>query len=177
MNLLLRHCILVAAALATGLGVACVGPAIAQNLYGTNSSGQTCIANLTDCYAPNPSVPSGRGRQETRVYAAVAIADPDDVIAYGFGSGFESRAQAEAAALRGCEDEAAKNNPAYRKKKACSIKLWFYNHCGAVAITQRGGFGTYQHASLNVAERGAMRKCQEANKEKCTFLRRWCVSP
>ena len=175
MHSLHRHCVLVAVVLAADVAAAWVSPAVAQYVYGTNSSGQSCIANGVDCSAPMPSVPSGPRRPVTSVYAAVASADPQDVIGYGIGSGFNSRAAAEAAALKGCEEQAAKNNPKYRKIRACSAKLWFYDRCGAFAISQDGAAGWSQSPSLNRAQASAMKYCQQNTKQKCTFLRAWCV--
>ena len=171
------RCALVISAVAIGTWAPWGGPAMAQYVYGTNSSGQSCIANGVDCSAPLPSSPIGPGRPAASVFAAVAIADPDDVIAYGIGSGLNSRAAAEATALKACEEQAARNNPKYRKLKACSIKLWFYDRCGAIATSPDGAWGTDHNRFLPAAQARAMKACQGGTKQKCTFLKAWCVYP
>lgn len=167
------RCVLVITVLIGGSAVLWASPALAQIIYGTDNSGRSCIANGVDCAAPLSNGPTGR--RAASVYAAIATADPQDVIGYGIGSGFYSRAAAETAALNGCEDQAEKNNPKYKKIKACTVKMWFYDTCGAIATSPTGGAGWQWSPSLRTAQARALSRCQSGSKDKCTLMKAWCV--
>lgn len=119
----------------------------AQYIYGTDASGGSCIANGVDCYT---SYQDGGGAAAPTRYAAFAVmSDPGTV--YGLSYNQNSRADAEADAVRRCSEHA--------NGKVCQVAGWFYNTCGALAQDDGQRWGFAYSGSLRSAEKKALKNC------------------
>lgn len=158
---------LVGPACVAGLMLAGAGDAKAQYTYGANSAGQSCIANLTDCYAAPGSGHSSRGGGRARLHAAFAVTKGNDTI-FSWSSGWNSRAGAEREALARCERSAGNAN-------ACVIAIWFYNTCGAFAQDADGSWGAQHASSRPDAERMALKICAGHSRlGQCKVVKSFC---
>ena len=96
---------------------------------------------------------------------AIAVAEPKDVAADGYSSGFSynynSRAEADERALSECRDS-PDASPA--TKKLCKVVRNFRNQCVAVALDPQSGTpgaGWAVGDTLEVARRDALRACED----------------
>lgn len=90
-----------------------------------------------------------------------AIAFSQNTGAVGWSYDYRSRSGAERRALNGC----------YKHAGDCRVVMWFRNSCGALAVTDRGGYGTAGHPNRYVAEERALDQCYRSNNN--CYLKRW----
>ena len=142
---------------------------VAQYVYGTNSAGGSCIANGVDCgAAPTYGGGGGGGARRARRYAAFAATRYDGTY-FGYSFGKSSRASAENAALAECNKQAGRANQ-------CEVATWFYNMCGALAISQNGAWGVKWSASLARARKVALDNCISVKTAKeCRVVKSFCT--
>lgn len=92
-----------------------------------------------------------------------AIAVSQSTGRLGWSYDFNSRGEAEQAALRECAKSASD----------CQVPLWFCNACGAIATTSDLGFGTGWARDRAQAERNAINVCRQYNPGKNCSVQRW----
>lgn len=146
-----------------GLILGHVGSASAGNLYGTDSSGRSCIGNLTDCYV---SPDSGPGPASRRYAAFAATSKTGTAVGWSFDWG--SRAAAEREALRQCRQSAEPG-------ETCVVAHWFYNTCGALAQDPDGSWGAGHAPSRSRAEKLALEDCAgNSSTGQCKIVKAFC---
>ena len=102
--------------------------------------------------------------------AGPALADSYGAIAYspstgaaGWSYAYNSRGDAETAARRNCDSSA----------NDCRIAIWFRNGCGAVAVGNRGGWGSGWAYDRHGAQRQSIRSCRKQTGS-CRVIRWQC---
>lgn len=150
-------------------------PAAAQN----NECSMMCNGIYNDCYRscagsndglspPGGTVaPGGGPSRSSGGYGAIAISESDDngALRWGQSYGYESRADAEAVAMRFCMEGGL---------SGCQVRLWFSNACAALVTTDDGDWWTYWRPSLAAARSAALAKCEQDDKGVCILKEAFC---
>ena len=145
-------------------------PAAAQNnecsmmCNGIDNQCYRSCAGSNDGLSPfGPAPGSGASRSS---YGAIAISDSDKgALRWGKAYGYESRARAEAAAVRFCM---AGGLP------GCRVRLWFFNACAALVTTSDGTWWTDWRGSLAAARQVTLAECEQDAKGRCTVREAFC---
>jgi len=102
--------------------------------------------------------------------AGPALADSYGAIAYspstgatGWSYAYNSRGDAETVARRNCDSSA----------NDCRVAIWFRDACGAVAVGNRGGWGSGWGGDGREAQRKAINSCSQ-NTGGCRIIRWQC---
>lgn len=97
-------------------------------------------------------------------YGAIAY-DPA-TRSFGWSYRWGTRALAEQRALQECRAAGGRE---------CLVATWFQNHCGALASSPRGAWGSTSAPSSGAAAGGALAECARyAGGERCSVLARGC---
>ncbi|MEM6761151.1 MAG: DUF4189 domain-containing protein [Pseudomonadota bacterium] len=96
----------------------------------------------------------------------VALAYDRSAVIYGFGAG-DTAQDAQAAALKACEDGAAGN---------CKLRQTRAGTCVGLAVDySTGGWGSMSHPTRAQVETGAIAHCASFGNENCTLLATQCA--
>lgn len=95
-------------------------------------------------------------------YGAIAYSPSNG--AYGYSYDYESRARAETEAVRSCAQHGS----------GCRVAIWFRNACGAIAVGQRGGYGTGWAGNRSGAEGTAVANCR--TRDSGCRIRSWACT-
>lgn len=116
----------------------------------------SCSSNCLDVIENNNSNSSGPARTS---YGAIAVSS--STLKYGYSWGQNTQDQANAVAFQNCVEA------------DCKIEVYFYNACGALAMTQIGGenarWGTAWAGSKSAAEQAALNYCAQAGGTDCVI--------
>lgn len=96
-----------------------------------------------------------------------AIAYSRETRANGTSWNFATRAAAERAAVRECEN--------YSGSGDCRAVIWFRNACGALAVGDNGALGWAWNRDRSPAEREAVRQCAVYGGGGCKVVRWTCT--
>src|SRR5260221_12532065 len=130
---------------------------VEECMAGCGDGARACeaVGDGRDCATPRSSCLSDcqnfSGGGSTRAAKFGAFAYSSSARAYGNAYDYPSRATAEAAALKSCQQIAA----------GCEVVLWFYNNCGSLATTADGTYGTGYGAAKYLAEGYAIQVCRQ----------------
>ncbi len=113
----------------------------------------------------------GRGAHaapKNKDWGAIAFSSPK-AIYYGWAVNYDSKADAEKAAVKKCNEKEEKFT---KGKQTCKIHEWFHGECGALAIhpDAKGNidkFGWAQAPSKDDAEKAALGECRKAGGTSC----------
>jgi hypothetical protein len=75
---------------------------------------------------------------------------PPFIPGLGYSWDYRTRREGERRAMQEC-------------KGSCRIALWFHHACGAIAMGERGGWGTGWHGNRNRAAQGALSSCNQVD--------------
>lgn len=94
-------------------------------------------------------------------FGAIAVGSDG---AFGWSYEWNNRAGAEKVALSECQ----------KRGKRCTIAVWFYDRCGAVAIAGNGRFGAEHAPSGKAAARAALASCRKDGGVDCQVKQTIC---
>lgn len=123
----------------------------------------SCVQSCeTDRSMITPRGPAVRREAHGAIYI-----DPRDPHKFGFSYAFGSRAAAAERAERECRAQAG-------GKAKCDEALWFFNSCGALAVSAEGDWGARWAYSQRAASIAAVKTCQEQAGHKCVVQQVLC---
>ena len=106
--------------------------------------------------------------QAQDAHGAIAFAQMDEAVAWGFAWDFPTKDQAETAALNDCLSASG--------GAACTVLAWFQNGCGALALGQHGTAQGKGARTAEQAETRALASCKAAGGVGCSVVGSECVS-
>ncbi|MEM7226221.1 MAG: DUF4189 domain-containing protein [Pseudomonadota bacterium] len=136
--------------------------AVADCMSACQSSYNSCVYgfNERDC-ATSRSICQNRCIMSATSFGAIAYSPSTG--GYGYATEYRSRARAEHIALGECA--------AYSDGADCQVLVWFRNHCGALAASDDGAYGSAYAAALDAARHQALDYCQaETDGGDCEIL-------
>lgn len=125
------------------------------NMGGAWVAEKTCATQRSTCYAA--CSPQKHG----------AVAYSKKTRTYGYTTGLASREIAEKTALTECA--ATEGSPT-----DCTVLIWFYNRCGAIALGDNGSYGAAHHATQAGAAKEALQHCAPYGGSSCSIVREIC---
>ena len=148
----------------------CVSAAGAQAdsycTYRCMNNGEINGSCVQSCELDRTVVSPNRSGPPRESYGSIYI-DSYDAHKYGYSYSFGSRAAAAERAERECRSNAS-------GKGKCNEALWFYNSCGALAVSAEGKWGAQWAYSQRAAAAAAMKTCQSVGGHKCIVQQSFC---
>ena len=125
------------------------------NMGGAWVAEKTCATQRSTCHAAC----------SPQKHGAIAYSKKEKT--YGYTTGLASRDAAEKTALAECAATAGSPTD-------CTVLLWFYNRCGALALGDNGSYGAAHHATQAGASKKALQHCAPYGGSSCRIVREIC---
>ncbi len=101
-----------------------------------------------------------------------AFATSANTFSWGSSYGYKAKDLAIKDAIARCAESGAKD---------CTMQMWFYHGCAALAIrkgdeeTRNGSWGSARKATKEIAEREALKFCEEFGGKGCEIVESICL--
>lgn len=123
---------------------------------------RSCVAS---CRSEQQGSGSGSSAPAARQFGAIAHSRATGDYGYSFGQ--PSRGRAEETALGYCRGQR-------NRAQDCSVLVWFWNACAALAIAGNGAFGGDHAPDRKTAQQSALRICANYAGANCKVVRTVC---
>ncbi len=120
-----------------------------------------CATARSICYSRCGSSSESAPRR----YGAIAFSK--STLGHGSSRNVHSRSEAEARAIEDCRANAA-------SAADCQVMVFFYDHCGALAVGGRGAYGSDHGPSRRAAASKALAHCRPYDGDTCRAVREVC---
>ncbi len=125
---------------------------------------RSCVAS---CRSEQQGTGSGSGSSAPAARQFGAIAHSRATGDYGYSFGQASRGRAEETALGYCRGQR-------NRAQDCSVLVWFWNACAALATAGNGAFGGDHAPDRKTAQQSALRICADYGGANCKVVRTVC---